>query len=191
MEPSAVSTGQVRPVQAGAVPQRITVVGPGGAGKSTLAARIGPLLGLPVIHLDREYWLPGWVRPDPESWQRRVRELAGRDRWVIDGNYGGTLGARVERADLIVLLDLPRRVTIPSALYRTVRARHRPDMAPGCDERIDVDFLRWLWRYPTESRPLVHAAVDAARARDRLVVLRSRRAAARWAESLRPPEAGR
>lgn len=43
--------------------ERILVLGPCGAGKSTLAAQLGKRLDLPVIHLDSEYWRPGWVEP--------------------------------------------------------------------------------------------------------------------------------
>ena len=45
--------------------ERILVLGPCGAGKSTPAVKLGAKLGLPVIHLDKEYWRPGWVEPDP------------------------------------------------------------------------------------------------------------------------------
>jgi len=40
---------------------RIAVIGSPGAGKSTLARKLGQALGLEVHHLDRLYWQPGWV----------------------------------------------------------------------------------------------------------------------------------
>ena len=47
------------------------------------------LLDLPIIHLDRHFWNPGWVEPDRKGWRRKVVELSSRDAWVMDGNYGG------------------------------------------------------------------------------------------------------
>ena len=52
--------------------------------------------------------------PDDE-WVARQRELLAGDRWVVDGNYGGTLELRAELADTIVFLDLPRRVCLARA----------------------------------------------------------------------------
>lgn len=81
-----------------------------------------------------------------------------RDAWILDGNYGGTLDLRLAEADTVVLLDLPRWTCLRRTLLRTVRFRRhgRPDMAPGCPERLNVEylrFLRWIWTYPTRRRP--------------------------------------
>ncbi|MGC4892072.1 hypothetical protein [Micromonospora sp. DT227] len=41
------------------------------------------------------------------------------------------------------------------------RAERRPDLPQGCPERVDLDLLRYVWRYPRRSRPRVLAAVAA------------------------------
>ncbi|WP_229907829.1 hypothetical protein [Amycolatopsis oliviviridis] len=46
--------------------RRIMVVGCSGAGKSTFSRRLGAALDLPVTHLDRLYWRPGWT-PAPDA----------------------------------------------------------------------------------------------------------------------------
>jgi adenylate kinase family enzyme len=48
--------------------QRVAIIGSRGAGKSTLARKLGGILGLPVIHLDKEYWQPGWTEPPKAEW---------------------------------------------------------------------------------------------------------------------------
>ena len=66
--------------------RRALVIGSGGAGKSTLARELGARAGLPVVHLDRLYWRPGWTktpmaRPevdDPEVIDRVTRTMALR-----------------------------------------------------------------------------------------------------------------
>ncbi len=97
-------------------PSRVLVIGSGGAGKTTLVTAIADRLGLPVVHLDQEFWRPGWEPTDIPRWRTRVTELVAADRWVLDGNYGGSLDLRLPRTELIVFLDLPRRVTIPRVL---------------------------------------------------------------------------
>jgi len=159
------------------------VIGTGGAGKSTLARRLGDITGLPVIHLDREHWQPGWVEPPRDEWATKVNELAARDRWVMDGNYGGTMGARIQRADTVVFLDFPRLLCIYRALKRRVvyRNRQRPDMTPGCDEKIDFKFLKWIWDYNRTRRPgILQMLTEAEEDGKTVVILRGRKEVERW-----------
>ena len=162
-------------LSSGLIVRRVLVIGSGGAGKSAFARRFGARTGLPVIHLDASYWRAGWEPTPRDEWQEVVRELVARDAWVMDGNYGGTLDARLAACDTVIFLDLPRLV----CLWRVVRrwARHRggtrPDMAPGCDEQLSLEFLRWIWGYPTRQRPGVLRRLSALSAERRVVVLRS------------------
>ena len=39
--------------------ERVMIIGCGGAGKSTLARKLGEKTGLPVVHLDQIWWAPG------------------------------------------------------------------------------------------------------------------------------------
>lgn len=154
------------------------VIGSGGAGKSTLAARLGARLDLPVVHLDALYWRPGWVAtPDPE-WRETVARLAARDAWVMDGNYGGTLDRRLAACDAVVFLDLPRAVCLAGVLRRWLRyaGRTRPDMAPGCPERLTWAFVRWVWDYPRRRRAGVLRRLAALPPDRRVIVLQSREA---------------
>ena len=146
-----------------AVARRILIIGCPGAGKSTLAARLATLTGLPLISLDREFWQPGWQETPTEQWRARVAALAAGERWIIEGNYGASLDLRLPRADLLVWLDPPRRVCMYRALRRSLLGygRTRPDMAPGCPERIDPEFFRYIWTFAATQNPLVHRMLAA------------------------------
>jgi adenylate kinase family enzyme len=134
---------------------RIAIIGSSGSGKSTLARQLGALLNLPVIHLDAHFWRAGWVQAEREVWRERVSELAAGERWIIDGNYSSTMDLRLPRAETIIFLDFPRWLCLLRVLRRwvTYYGDSRPDLPPGCPEKVDVDFLRWIWNYPQRSRP--------------------------------------
>ena len=156
--------------------QRILVIGSPGAGKSTLASRIAKRLGLPLIHLDREYFGPGWTMPSKTEWRERVKALAARPAWVMDGNYASTFDIRVPWATAIVWLDLPRWQCLSSVLWRVASnyGRSRADLGCAGPERFDWSFMRWIWSYPEKMRPRTARMLERLRPDQRVYVLRSR-----------------
>ena len=154
---------------------RVAIIGPGGAGKSTLARQLGEKTGLPVVHLDSVYWNAGWVETPKEVWAQTVRELTERGAWITDGNFGGTMNLRLAAADTIIFLDLPRVVCIMRVLRRFLKYRHqsRPDMAPGCPEKLDFVFLKWIWNYRRDRRPGILKRISEHATQARLVHLRT------------------
>lgn len=155
--------------------RRVNVIGSGGAGKSHFSTRLSRATGLPVIHLDTLYWKPGWVESGQPEWTETVARLCDAERWVMDGNYGGTLDMRMAACDTVVFLDMPRWLCVLRVMKRYVqyRGRARPDMATGCPEQLSLAFLRWIWRYPRERRPKVLALLDTLSAEQQAVVLQS------------------
>ena len=139
--------------------KKVLVIGAGGAGKSTLARRLGAALKLEVIHLDKYYWRPGWVETAKDEWERTVAALCARDAWVMDGNYLSTLAQRLQACDTVIFLDFARTLCLWRVVKRRIlyRADTRPDMAAGCTEQLDLEFLRWIWTYARRTRPEVVA----------------------------------
>lgn len=138
--------------------QRILVIGCPGAGKSTASRRIGRALDLPLIHLDRHYWQPGWEPMSPQQWRDKVRQLIAPPRWIVDGNYTSTLDQRLASADTVIHLDYSSTLCIGRVLRRTIRnlGRERADeLPPGCPERFDPAFLRYVIRFRRTVRPKI------------------------------------
>jgi adenylate kinase family enzyme len=145
--------------------RRIVILGRGGAGKSTLAARLGATLGLPVIELDKHFW-PADLTPRPaDRWAQIQAELVAGDKWIMDGDLGpyDVLNVRLRAADTVLVLDFPLWLCAWRALRRS---------------RENLDFWRWLVGYRRRSLPAVLEAIAAEAGRARLHVLRTPRAVA-------------
>jgi adenylate kinase family enzyme len=165
---------------------RIAVIGSGGSGKSTFARQLGARLGLPVIHLDKLFWQPGWVEMPPPEWRAAQEKLVARESWIIDGNHEATLDVRLSRADTIVMLDYGRVRCLWRVFRRWQRYRNKPryDRAAGCNERLNLGFLSWVWRYPKQGRPRALEAVERYGSDARFVRLRNPRGTRRFLTQL-------
>ncbi|MBX3493815.1 MAG: topology modulation protein [Parvibaculum sp.] len=149
--------------------KRILVIGCSGGGKSTLARKLGEKLGLPVVHLDVLFWKPGWVESSYDEFRPKVAAAVAEDRWIIDGNFSRTFDIRLPRADTVVWVDQPRRVCLWRAFRRTLTlfGETRADLAPGCPEKFDPAFYRFIWNFKRTHDAMIEAALtrDAAHAK--------------------------
>lgn len=135
---------------------KIAVLGYCGAGKSTLARALGERFGIPVLHFDTVQYTPNWEVRDRAEMRRMIHEFMENPAWVIDGTYSKfEYERRLTEADEIVLLLLPRMTCFFRAWKRFVqfRGKSRPDMADGCCEKMDREFIWWLlWEGRTRRR---------------------------------------
>ena len=129
---------------------KIVILGYSGSGKSTLARNLSEKYNIPVLHFDTVQFLPNWEIRVQEEKERMTKDfLDANDAWVIDGNYSKlSYQRRMEEADVIILL-LFNKI---SCLYRVTRRylkykdSTRPDMAVGCKEKLDWEFIKWILR---------------------------------------------
>ncbi len=151
-------------------------------GQNTLARELAPLMGLPLVHMDQLGWLAGWVETGKTELNARLADAVAQDAWLIEGNYGGTLAPRLERADTVIYLDLPIRLCLWRLIRRifTHRGQSRPDMPEGCPERFDITFFWYVinWNSGPRLRTEAHIKPYA----DKVIRITSPRALALWRE---------
>ena len=127
---------------------RIAVIGYSGSGKSTAAKQLSEFYASPLLHIDTLNFLPGWIQRDRALVHADVGDFIERNQsWVIDGNYScHFFKERMELADIIVFFDFSRMACLKNAVVRRIKYRNkvRPSAAPGCAEKLDLEFLSWL-----------------------------------------------
>lgn len=141
--------------------KKIMIIGPGGAGKTTLAKQLSEKFKLPVHHLDQYFWKPGWQEADHREFIDLQYELVVKDTWIIDGNCMRTIFIRLTEADTVIYMDISRWRCLVRAIkrqwqnYGTVRA----DMPKGCPAHFDKRFflfLKYIWQYKKRFHHYIH-----------------------------------
>ncbi len=134
--------------------KKVLIIGCGGAGKSTLARKMGEKTGIPVVHLDKIWWKPGWVESSREEFDEILAVELEKPAWIMDGNFNRTIPERIRHCDTLIYLDFSRFSCLMGVLKRvmTTCGKVRPDMGEGCPERFDLDFLKWIWNFNHNNR---------------------------------------
>ncbi|MFC7493993.1 MULTISPECIES: AAA family ATPase [unclassified Nocardioides] len=173
-------------------PRRVTVAGVSGSGKSTLARRVGALLGLPYTEMDALHHGAGWTkRPEFEA---DVDAVVASEAWVCEWQYDYARPLLIERADLVVWVDLPFPVTLSRVVRRTVRRRvRREELWNGNQEGPLHTFFtdrEHIVRWAINTRNLYDERIPlvaAARPDLPIVRLRSSREVDRWVREVVEP----
>jgi adenylate kinase family enzyme len=142
-------------------PAGILVAGSSGSGKSTLARHLAAVLELRYVELDALHHGTNWT-PRPEFLEEVTRFAAGQ-RWVTEWQYRAVRDLLAERADLLISLDLPRRLVMRRVARRTLsrRLRHvklwngnvEPPLRTIMSDRDHI--IRWAWRTHNDHAPRV------------------------------------
>ena len=171
-------------------PRRINVVGTSAVGKTTLAASVAKLLGVPHVELDALHWEPNWTEAPREVLRDRVSAALAGDGWVVDGNYAIVRDLLWARAEAVVWLDMPLRTVLWRYARRTVRrVARREELWSGNREQLSThllsrDSLLWWILSTYRRRRREYPPLFAARPDLVAVRLRSARAADTWLATL-------
>ena len=170
--------------------QRILVMGSSGSGKSTFARQLSGITGIPVVSIDALFWKPGWVESDRAEFRERLADVTRQPRWIMDGNYTSAWGElRRDVSDTVIWFDLPRATCMMGILTRIANSygQVRPEMAPGCPEKIDFEFFRYVWTYRKKQRPTLVAFFEGLQPDQTFVTFTNRAQADRYLSDLAPP----
>jgi adenylate kinase family enzyme len=83
------------------------ILGPGAAGRSTLAKGLAEITGIPVVELDRLFWRSGRSFLSKDRWTQVQAQFVQQDTWIMDGDLGpyDVVEPRLRAADTVIVLD--------------------------------------------------------------------------------------
>ncbi|MCP3030779.1 topology modulation protein [Halobacillus sp. A1] len=156
---------------------RVAILGSAGSGKSTLAKQLGGRHHIEVVHMDRLFWKPGWIMSTQAELAAKQKVHLGKPSWIIEGNYSGVWDERLALADTVIMLDLNRYLCLLRILKRWLlnKGKSREDMAPGCSERMSLEFIKYVWNYPTKKRSHVMSSALEQANHAQIVILPSKK----------------
>ncbi|WP_125604375.1 P-loop NTPase family protein [Lapidilactobacillus bayanensis] len=171
---------------------KIMIIGSPGSGKSTYSRAIGQALNYPIFYLDQHWHQTDYspaAKLNLNAQQNRF--LEDHQDCIVDGNYSSTMPDRLQRADLIIWLQIPRIVAVMRVVQRSLGQKwfnkQRPDMAAAFSEHFNVEywqFLKFVWDYPRRNYQLVQDYYQKYAPTKKLVILHNRREKATFLATL-------
>jgi hypothetical protein len=160
--------------------KKIVIIGPPGAGKTEFANELGQILNVDrVYHLDYFFWKPRWIRTTEAERHAIISELTKTNEWIIEGNFLDTIDTQFSHANLVIWL------------YRVVKryfsyiGKEIPEIAPGCRDKITLQFLFSIFAYKFIDSNLIRKKLRKQDA-PRLLVLNTPSEAHAFLEKIEP-----
>jgi adenylate kinase family enzyme len=160
--------------------KKIAIIGCAGSGKTYLTLKLAEKLQLPIYHLDQFAWKPNWERIDFEELKKIHHDLCKKDAWIIEGIYFKLLHERVQAADIVIFLDMPRFVCLWNVIKRSWLNLGKviKGNPQGCVQRIFsfkfLEFLRWIWNFDRKHRPNILKTLQEFTESKQMYVIKSR-----------------
>ena len=168
---------------------KIHIIGCSGSGKTYLARALSGKTRIPHFDLDDLQWdnrAQGYgVKRPPEERNALLREILARPDWIIEGVYHRWVRQSFEDADIIYVLDMPRRVYKTRIILRSIR--RKLGLEPGKRETLKsvCDLLSWTDTF--QSRNLAEIRDMLCPYGDKVVWLRSKREVQRVIDGAQRP----
>jgi AAA domain len=133
---------------------KIAIIGPSGAGKTTLAKKLGSRLGLKVYHLDRFFWQSSWRRESREIRIDRLQNLVQEKSWIIEGTYLNSSELHLQEANTIIFLDISPFVCLRRRIKRHREYKRHPgrDIPKGSTDVLTFIILLQILFFPFGAR---------------------------------------
>ncbi|WP_099205244.1 AAA family ATPase [Scatolibacter rhodanostii] len=165
--------------------QKILIIGCSGCGKTTLSRALAKELELPLVHLDKLYWLNNWQAMPREKFDALLKEELAKSQWILDGNFDRTLPMRLKYCDTIIFMDYSRFISLYGVLKRVITGygKTRADMGQNCPEKFDIKLLKFVWQFNKTHRQKYYELLNAEKNKQ-VIVFKNRKQAEKFIKKL-------
>jgi adenylate kinase family enzyme len=134
--------------------EKIVIIGSPGAGKTTLARKLGRMFNTKVYHLDRLFWQCGWKAKTEDTRIDILQNLVREKQWIIEGTYLHISNLHLIDADTIIFLDISSLLCSQRLMkrHREYRGRSRRDIPIDCTDRLTLLRILKVITFPLHGR---------------------------------------
>lgn len=161
---------------------RISVIGCGGSGKTTLANILSQKTQIPVHYLDCISYKENWKEVDPSIFKQKHQAWIDQEQWIIEGTMIDFLEKRLHRSTRCIFLDMPRYLCLFRIFKRLFSeyGKTRADMAEGCQENFDWPFLKYVWHFNKQTKPKILEILDKSPQSCEIITIRNKSDLKEW-----------
>ncbi|QVK21355.1 topology modulation protein [Mycoplasmatota bacterium] len=165
--------------------QKIWITGSSGAGKTTLANKLGSKLNIPVYHRDKITWKENWITRSEKEQIELVMGISNKDKWIFEGNRftASRVDGRLDNCDTLIYLDMNRFICFYRCLKRYLTHRNNPrcELPKGCKEEFTMEVAKYiLFEYPRKKSQLKQFLKETTSFGKKVIILKGKREVKKW-----------
>jgi adenylate kinase family enzyme len=157
--------------------EKIAIVGPSGAGKTTLAKELSSTLNIKALHLDRLFWQRDWEKIPRDNRIDILQQLIQEKQWIIEGTYIHSTDLHLVTADTIIFLDIHSLVCLLRLIKRRYKNQDRPrrDIPEGCTDKLTAYRILKVLTFRSRDRKTLQQKLSDFETKKTVVRLRSKK----------------
>lgn len=143
---------------------KIHIIGCSGSGKTYLANAFSQKYGIPHLDLDDIFWdnregAYGSKYP-PEIRDQKLSEVLQSPGWVTEGVYYSWNRQCFADADVIYLLDIPKRIYLFRVVKRFLRRKIGLEPGKSGNIRSLMSLIRWTEKFQKQNMKEIRKILD-------------------------------
>lgn len=136
---------------------KIHIFGCSGSGKTWLSGKLSAKYNLPHFDLDDLFWdssKGGYgVKTPVEKRNQLLNDILKQENWIIEGAYYSWLPESFEKADRIIVLDIPAEICKRRVVKRFFKRKFGAEREKKESIKSLYELIKWIDLFQEENLP--------------------------------------